>query len=159
MYLNFSDMPIKIDKTKKSIFLAGPTLRNDSFNNSWRKVACEILDNLEFDGIVYIPEYSKSENPMDFMNQVEWERDGLCNADIILFHIPRKLPELPGFTTNIEFGLYLARRPDNIYLCCPPNSEKNRYIEWLYNKEIPNGIIYKDLEKVLKEIVAKLKAE
>lgn len=71
MYLNFSDMPIKIDKTKKSIFLAGPTLRNDSFNNSWRKIACEILDNLKFDGIVYIPEFSKSENPMDFMNQVE----------------------------------------------------------------------------------------
>ena len=90
---------------------------------------------------------------------IHWEREGLCNADIILFHIPRKLPKLPGFTTNIEFGLYLARRPDNIYLCCPPNSEKNRYIEWLYNKEIPNGIIYKDLEKVLKEIVTKLKAE
>ena len=159
MYLNFSDMPIKIDSTKKSIFLAGPTLRNNSFDNSWRKDACEILKNLGFDGIVYIPEFQKEDNPMDFMNQVEWERDGLSNANIILFYVPRKFPELPGFTTNVEFGMYLAKRPHNVLLCCPPNSEKNRYLEWLYLREVPNGTLYTNLNTVLKDIVEKLKTE
>ena len=75
------------------------------------------------------------------------------NADIILFYIPRKLPELPGFTTNVEFGMYLAKRPENVILCCPHNAEKNRYLEWLYIKEKPYGVIYRDLREVLKDIV------
>lgn len=48
MIINFSDEPINLDN-KKKIFLAGPTLRNSSFNNSWRKEACEILENIGFD--------------------------------------------------------------------------------------------------------------
>lgn len=157
MFLNFSDMPISINKNKPSIFLAGPTLRNASFDDSWRKTACEILKELGFDGIIYIPEFKEGENPFDFMNQVEWERDGLMNADIILFHIPRKLPELSGFTTNVEFGMYLAKRPNNIILCSPEDAEKNRYLEWLYLKEIPNGIIYRGLKDALSEVTFRLR--
>lgn len=156
MILNFSDEKININKNKKSIFLAGPTLRNSTFDKSWRKEACYILEELKFDGVVYIPEFKEGENPFDFMNQVEWEREGLMNSDIILFYIPRKLPELPGFTTNVEFGMYLTRRPENVLLCCPIDSEKNRYLEWLYSKEIPNGFIYRDLKEVLINIVSKL---
>ena len=37
MNLIFSDMPMVIDKSKPSIFLVGPTLRNSSFDKSWRK--------------------------------------------------------------------------------------------------------------------------
>lgn len=157
MILNFSDETININKNKKSIFLAGPTLRNSTFDKSWRNEACNILKKLEFEGIVYIPEFKEGQNPFDFMNQVEWEREGLMNADIILFYIPRKLPELPGFTTNVEFGTYLIKRPNNIILCSPLNSEKNKYLEWLYLKEIPNGIIYRELEDALNIINNKLR--
>lgn len=157
MFLNFSDMPITIGKNTPSIFLAGPTLRNAPFDDSWRKSACTILEELGFDGIVYIPEFKEGENPFDFMNQVEWERDGLINADIILFHIPRKLPELPGFTTNVEFGMYLAKRPNNIILCSPKDAEKNRYLEWLYLKELPDEIVYRELRDALSEAVFRLR--
>ena len=71
MIKKFSDSPILLDKNKKSIFLAGPTLRNETFDKSWRKKACEILEQNGFDGIVYIPEFEHGNNPMDFLNQVE----------------------------------------------------------------------------------------
>lgn len=90
---------------------------------------------------------------MDFLNQVEWERDGLVASDVIVFYIPRKLPELPGFTTNVEYGMYLAKKPEACILCSPEGAEKNRYLEWLYIKEKPNAVIYKTLQDVLKEAV------
>ena len=155
MVRNFSDMPIEIDK-ENSIFLAGPTLRNATFEESWRKDACDYLEELGYTGIVYIPEFSNGTNPFDFMNQVEWERDGLVNASKILFYIPRKLPELPGFTTNVEFGMYLAKRPNSVVLCSPEGAEKNRYLEWLYLKEKPNSFIYRDLKQSLRDIVKEL---
>lgn len=155
---NFSDMPLVINK-KNSIFLAGPTLRGASFQDSWRKEACDYLEKLGYDGVVYIPEFSNGNNPFNFLGQVEWEREGLVNASKILFYIPRKLPELPGFTTNVEFGMYLAKRPNEVILCSPEGAEKNRYLEWLYLKEKPNELIYTDLQVALKRIVNDIKIE
>ena len=126
MIINFSDEPIKT--SEHSIFLAGPTLRNSTFDKSWRKEACEILDKLGFDGVVYVPEFGQSKNPMEFLEQAEWERNGLFNASVIVFYVPRKLPALPGFTTNVEFGMWLVRKPNACLLSCPIGSEKNRSI-------------------------------
>lgn len=55
MIINYSDQTII--KNKKSIFLAGPTPRDEKIK-SWRITACERLNELGFDGIVYVPEYS-----------------------------------------------------------------------------------------------------
>ena len=79
------------------------------------------------------------------------------NADIIVFYIPRRFPELPGLTTNIEFGMYLSKRPDNVLLCCPVDSEKNSYLEWLYNVEKPDSCIFRTLYNILEESVKRLK--
>lgn len=78
------------------------------------------------------------------------------NADIIAFYIPRQFPELPGLTTNVEFGMYLAKRPEKVKLCCPENSERNEYLKWLYEKEQPNEKIYKNLEEFLVSIIKEL---
>lgn len=153
MIKNFSDQNIIINENKRSIFLAGPTLRNSNFENSWRKTACDILEQHNFEGIVYIPEFSKGDNPFDFLSQAEWERGGLMNASKIVFYIPRKLPDLPGFTTNVEFGMYLAKRPNDVLLASPLNSEKNRYLEWLYKKECPEKNIFRNLDDVLAEAI------
>lgn len=153
MIINFSDEAVNKTKGLKSIFLAGPTLRNSSFNLSWRKEACAILESLGFNGIVYVPEFSNGDNPMDFIEQAEWEREGLVRSDVIVFYVPRKFPELPGLTTNIEYGMYLARKPLSSLLCSPPGAEKNRYLEWLYTKEKPGAHIFRDLKEVLQEAV------
>lgn len=55
MIINYSDQ--EIIKGKKSIFLAGPTPRKEDIV-SWRKEAIKILEENNFDGIVYVPEYS-----------------------------------------------------------------------------------------------------
>ena len=55
MKINYSDE--KVIKNQKSIFLAGPTPREEN-SISWRKEACEILRKKNFDGVIYVPEYS-----------------------------------------------------------------------------------------------------
>lgn len=151
MIKNFSNELIYIDSSKDSIFLAGPTRRNSSFNKSWRNDACKILEKLNYNGIVYIPEFSEGSN-YDYLTQTLWERDGLMNAKHILFYIPRKLPDMPAFTTNVEFGYYLAKRPNNIILCSPKDAEKNKYLEWLYTYDLKNRPIYRNLEEALYNI-------
>ena len=54
MILNYSDKEVIIND-KKSIFLAGPTPRDDE-TISWRTDAIQYLKMNNFDGIVYIPE-------------------------------------------------------------------------------------------------------
>lgn len=48
----------KVIECKKSIFLAGPTLRKEIVK-SWRPQAIEILEELGFDGVVYVPEFKQ----------------------------------------------------------------------------------------------------
>ena len=104
MIINYSDQEVL--KGTKSIFLAGPTPRDKEIT-SWRNEACKILEKLNFDGLVYIPEYSSWKPKADYVDQAMWERKALTNASIIVFWIPRKLPEMPAFTTNVEFGYWL----------------------------------------------------
>lgn len=140
---------------KSSIFLAGPTLRNDRFINSWRYEAVNILRDLGFKGSVYIPEsktgdyksigYSKKEYS-------EWEWERLEKSDIILFWIPRKLDILPGFTTNIEFGRYITLCPEKVVLGYPSDSPKNEYLGLLYERFNKDGISYELKETIEKAL-------
>lgn len=151
MKLNFSDEPIIIQKN--SIFLAGPTVRNSKYEASWRFEAGECLKELGYDGIVYNPEFGHSENPIDFVPQATWEKNGLVNAGCIVFYVCREFPDIPGLTTNVEFGRYLTLRPDNCLLCCPEFANKNRYLKWLYNDVKPGAVIYETMEDVLKAAI------
>lgn len=147
MIINYSDQDIL--KSKKSIFLAGPTPRGENIT-SWRTEACQILKKLNFDGLVYIPEYSTWKPKEDYVDQAMWERVGLTNATIILFWIPRKLPELPAFTTNVEFGYWL--HSGKVIYGRPANASKIKYLDWLYKLDY-NKEPYDDLEELLKEAV------
>lgn len=151
MIINYSNEQVK--HGEKSIFLAGPTRRNSSFLLSWRKEACDILESLNFNGIVYVPELKEENMPLDLTYQTEWEREALFAADIIIFYIPRKFPDMPALTTNVEFGYFLAKKKESIMLCCPKDGEKNRYLEWLFSKEKPNETIFKELYDILEKAV------
>lgn len=104
MTINYSDQ--EVIKGKKSIFLAGPTPRGENVA-SWRTEACQILEQIGFDGVVYVPEYSTWKPKEDYVDQAMWERIALTDATVILFWIPRKLPDMAAFTTNVEFGNWL----------------------------------------------------
>ena len=88
MLINYSDQEVL--KNQKSIFLAGPTPRGENAK-SWRTEACKILEELGFDGIVYVPEYSTWKPKGDYVDQAQWERDALSNASVIAFWVPRTL--------------------------------------------------------------------
>ena len=143
MIINYSDQEIL--KGEKSIFLAGPTPRGENVN-SWRTRACKYLEEKGFDGIVYVPEYSNWKPRGDYANQAEWEREALSNASLITFWIPRDLYEMPGFTTNVEFGYWI--HTGKILYGRPENTKKIKYLDWLYKTDT-NNEPYTSLEDLL----------
>ena len=40
----------------------------------------------------------------DYVDQAMWERIALTDATVVLFWVPRKLPDMAAFTTKVEFG-------------------------------------------------------
>ncbi len=120
------------------IFLAGPTRRNSKYKNSWRKSAIDIFESKGYDGIIYIPEYKNNqpfeETISNIHRQTDWEWEALGKASVILFWIPRELPDMPAFTTNVEFGRYTALTPHKVVLGYPKEAVKMRYLDYLYNK-------------------------
>ena len=157
MYINYSDSDVKIDG-RPSIFLAGPTRRDENKNLSWRREAEQILKEFHFDGIVYVPEF-KENVPWDnkyLKRQTDWEWKALDAASVIAFWIPRELNEMPGFTTNIEFGRYITSKPESVVLGYPGWAKKMSYMEYLYNT-VTGRKSHNELKTTLQEAVDMIK--
>lgn len=139
-------------KVAKSIFLAGPTPRASSSGDrgpSWRPEALRILEELGYDGHVFIPEPSDGIWPEDYNDQLEWEEEALNRADCIVFWIPRDLKTLPGFTTNDEWGVW--KTSGKVVLGTPPKAPKTRY-QRSYAKKL-NVPLHDTLKGTLKAAV------
>lgn len=135
----------------KSIFLAGPTPRSADVA-SWRPHALAILEQLEFEGVVFVPEFSTGK-ATDYDTQVEWEKKCLTMADIILFWVPRELKTMPAFTTNVEFGTWIDS--GKVIFGAPDGAPKNTYLKWLY-KDRGYGDHYTGLETMCNHAVERL---
>ena len=147
MIINYSDQ--EVIKGERSIFLAGPTPRGEN-TKSWRTVACKKLEQLGFDGVVYVPEYSSWKPKTDYVDQAMWEREALSEATVILFWVPRKLPDMPAFTTNVEFGYWL--HSGKVIYGRPDDAEKIKYLDWLYTLDY-NEEPYEKLDELLVEAI------
>lgn len=42
---------------------------------------------------------------------------------------------MPGYTTNVEFGYWLAKNNEKVLYGKPESSIKNEYLDWLYLTE------------------------
>ena len=149
MLVNYSDSDVL--KAEKSIFLAGPTPR-DKHIETWRKEAIEILESLDFNGIVYVPEDEIDERRKDYVDQADWEREALYNSTVIVFWVPRSQPDMPAFTTNVEFGYWIAKDSTKVIYGRPNNAEKIKYLDWLYitkTGELPSNNLSELLEKAV----------
>lgn len=130
MHLIFSDHSIPTVITK-SIFLAGPSPRAKEVHD-WRVDALAYLESIDYDGAVFIPIPEKKfygEDDSDtwtYDGQIEWECLFRKLADVILFWVPRT-KELPGYTTNIEFGEDLIT--GKVVYGRPDKAEKCRYMD------------------------------
>lgn len=125
------------DSWTSAIFLAGPTPRNEPGRPSaasWRPEALRTLEELEYDGVVFVPETEDGIFKHDYNDQIEWEELCLNLADVILFWIPRELDTLPGFTTNDEWGYWKAKDPMRLVFGTPPNAPKVRYQKYYAKK-------------------------
>lgn len=139
---------------EKSIFLAGPTPRDDE-TKGWREEAVQILTDLGYDGTVYVPEraeggYIKDITEEKYKKTAEWELQRLHNSTVIVFWVPRELKKMPAFTTNVEFGFHINY---NVVYGRPDDSEKNRYLDNLYLREC-GKMPYNTLYDTLKEAVS-----
>jgi len=121
------------------IFLAGPTPRfqhrplSMSTVKSWREDAVNIFNDSSFNGSVLIPESRDQVWHNDYMAQIEWEEEGLSKADCIMFWIPRDIENnMPGFTTNIEWGRWESS--GKVVLGCPDGADKMKYIKHYADK-------------------------
>jgi hypothetical protein len=112
-----------------SVFLAGPTPRDNS--EGWRPKAIELFETMEFEGDLFIPEPRTGwKAGVDYSDQIDWERDAMEKADVVMFWVPRELEKMPAFTTNIEFGYWLAKDPSKIMLGYPKDAPNMKYIEF-----------------------------
>ena len=126
-----------IPYARPTVFLAGPTPRDQGV--SWRtKMVSTFRDLLmlnEMDNVhLILPEERKGGFHGDGDRQNEWEHLAIESCDVLMFWVPRKIEEdMPGFTTNVEFGLWLDRK-EHVVFGCPDDSEKVSYLQWLYRK-------------------------
>lgn len=126
-----------------SIFLAGPTPRQYSGVRSWRPRAVKILEQLGFEGIVYIPENRNIRSKINHKLQPKWEHEMLYKSSCVLFWVPRDLKKLPGLTTNVEYGLFATS--GKAVLGAPKRAQKMSYFRFMAEEfSIPQHSNLKD---------------
>jgi hypothetical protein len=116
---------------QRSVFLAGPTLRKPGAG--WRRDAVGMLRAAGYQTDIVLPEWRHGEHDANkaalgwtSSDVVGWEHQNLEAASVILFWMPFCLGEasdpasLPGFTTRLELGLWLARSPRKLVVGMPP---------------------------------------
>lgn len=138
----------------KSVFLAGPTLRSGHAEGlkSWREDCLKYLEELDYDGIAYVPEARDGKYSEHYEDQVEWEDEALNRADLIIFWLPRDMKDLPGLTTNDEWGHW-----KNFGKCvfgAPKDAEKVRYQIYYANKN--NIKVFEDLKDLCVYVIDRL---
>ena len=79
-----------------------------------------------------------------------WERNALIEATIIVFWVPREIPNMSGFTTNVEFGYWL--HSGKVLYGRPNGAPKTKYLDWLYKEDYKKDV-HTNLEALLKEAI------
>jgi len=134
-----------------SIFLCGPSPRKGQTLN-WRKDALKILQDLNFQGTVVIPEPEDGVWPTNYDDVVQWEDDYLQQVNRIVFWVCRDYANgIKAMTTNVEFGLYY--KTGKIVYGRPDTADDIRNLDWRY-KQFYNKQPHFDLESLLAEAIS-----
>lgn len=111
------------------IFLAGPTPREDMPCESWRPAALNHLHKCGYRGTVLAPEARDGVWRNNYDAQVEWELEAMGLANVVLFWLCFKFPELPGLTTRTEFGMCMSDKR-RMVVGIPDDAERVSYQRW-----------------------------
>ncbi|MDM4723280.1 hypothetical protein QTQ03_28630 [Micromonospora sp. WMMA1363] len=111
-----------------SMFVAGPMPR-DPDAPSWRPEALHlIVDGWTGPGtlVVFVPEARDRHRPQAGYISQDWEERWMAVADVIMFWVPRRMPDLPGLNTNIEYGR--TETSGRVVLGLPPDAVSVHYL-------------------------------
>lgn len=144
-----------LSNTKNAIFLAGPCPRSNYRETDWREKIYDIFDSLEFHGTLINPTNDKYDatNKDELKIQTDWENEGMKRASAIIFWLDRSATH-PGFTSNVEIGMWLGKK--GVFVAMPPEctSNANRYIR--IKLEEAGQKVYDSLEDVIQAVCADL---
>jgi hypothetical protein len=87
---------------------------------------------------------------LSYPNQIDWESACLENCGLIMFWVPRNLDTMPAFTTNIEFGEWMAKDPLKVVYGRPDDAPNMRYMDYKYNKLLETNYIFNNLDMLVK---------
>lgn len=157
--------------SKRSIFLAGPSRINASAKKSWRQKALDILEELGYHGVVYVPEICSDSTiqKVDLQYLNLWSRTVMDQCGCICFYMVRNLSKgVVGVSADIDFGLYMHKRPDKIVFGHPIWADCTGQLDYQYisrklGRYITSDDLYKyikfDLKDLLVEAVEMVKDE
>lgn len=94
---------------------------------SWRPDALAYLEAQGFDGHVFVPEDEGGGvrlGPGEDEAQTFWELEGLGKAAAVACWVDRRLPDMPGFTTNVELGMLYMAKPERLVMGFPDGARK-----------------------------------
>ncbi|WJD95036.1 TIR domain-containing protein [Streptomyces antimycoticus] len=140
-----------------SLYLCGPTARNPD-TPLWRDEALRRIRELVADGgpaghgpVVFLPEPEPG-RPLSYEEHIAWEEEAMGMSDVILFYVPRALPELPGLVTNVKWGAW--HRSGRAVLGSPPEARRNEYLlHFAREHAVP---VANSLEKAVAEALRRL---
>lgn len=126
--------PVPKGKTKK-VFLAGSIEMGKAAN--WQQAFKEEMVDLDL--VILNPRrenwdvsWPQTASHEGFREQVEWELEGLSNADIIVFYFD---PDTMSPVTMMELG-YVARMYDTpVLVCCPEGFWRKGNVDILCMRE------------------------
>lgn len=128
-------------REERSLFLYGPTPRDYDAAKTWRPEALDLLAQINFGGVVYVPEDEgwKLRAGFDKHVQRRWERAATRVTKVGVFWIPRNLELMPGMTSNVEFGGFVPLvddfTPKPFVLGYPRGTPKMGYLAGVAREE------------------------
>jgi 8-oxo-dGTP pyrophosphatase MutT (NUDIX family) len=134
------------NQINKTVYLAGTA----SNINNWRQKAIEILRLLEYDGIVFVPQWKENTLLIDSEKERKWEEKCVAMSDHILFYFDRDIDNnIIGIESTDLFGKLKDNK--NVVLVTNPNAKLVDYqITYVKEHNIPH---FQELYNGIKHII------
>ena len=140
---------------EKMLFLADSTIPQGRLRCSWRIQSIQLLEQLGYDSVVYIPEDREgcpTTVPLDYAARVKWALGAMMRSDVIVFWLPEDPKCLPNIMMGVELGWLMES--GRIILGIPSETEEVRDLH-LYAQQF-NIPYYTKLSEALNEAVKRI---